>query len=392
MFKIQAFRSGHEQYYFQTASYGRVKGIEPAGLWTEASDRNLGIEGEVRPDEFSKFLMGIHPYSESVLDENVSKRKIATFDFILSAPKSVSLIGLIGSNEVETKVFEAHRNAVRETINWLECDLVKARRGSSKENIRVNISGLYGAQFLHRTSRMNDPHLHSHVVIANMVRGPDGYFSGADMRNVFSLSTNIGSRYQSLLRNELTKTLNLNWDRYRNGVADVCGVSQEAIELFSKRSQYLKSFAIRDGFDASTVAKPEKDLTVSVDSLKSIWREQATHIGLSIDKVLRDSYKNVGFEKGVPDYIKSEIGEMPKGSESFNNWAKLRNSIENYREKWNINDKFRALGKSKIELSQLKNVQTLRLSNVDALEKQIYAFNRGYSRSLDKKRSLEISL
>ena len=49
----------------------------------------------------------------------------------------------------------------------------------------IAVHGLVGAAYVHEMSRSGDPHLHTHAVIANAVRGADGRYSAPDMRPVY---------------------------------------------------------------------------------------------------------------------------------------------------------------------------------------------------------------
>ena len=58
--------------------------------------------------------------------------------------------------------------------------------------------------FRHRTSRAGDPHLHTHVLVANAVRGTDGRWSTVDARHLYWHSKTAGYLYEAHLRSELT--------------------------------------------------------------------------------------------------------------------------------------------------------------------------------------------
>jgi len=56
---------------------------------------------------------------------------------------------------------------------YLETSAAKGRRGQDGV-VKVDSSGFVAVAFRQRTSRANDPHLHSHVLIANLCEGGDG--------------------------------------------------------------------------------------------------------------------------------------------------------------------------------------------------------------------------
>ena len=94
------------------------------------------------------------------------------------------------------------------------------------------------AAFTHRTSRAGDPQMHSHVLLANKVRCADGRWRSLDGRELFAFQKAAGMLYNATLRVELSARLGVEWHPVdRNGQADIDGVPQELIELFSKRRQ-----------------------------------------------------------------------------------------------------------------------------------------------------------
>ncbi|MAT05701.1 MAG: hypothetical protein CL424_11735, partial [Acidimicrobiaceae bacterium] len=99
---------------------------------------------------------------------------------------------------------------------WLEREACFVRRGTNNRKARVDpaefgtrrmvAEGFVAAQFPHRTSRMGDPHLHWHVLVANTARGIDGRWTALDSLRWTGSSwrsranTGYGSRTWSGLR------------------------------------------------------------------------------------------------------------------------------------------------------------------------------------------------
>ena len=69
-------------------------------------------------------------------------------------------------------------------------------------------AGGFAAAYPHRTSRAQDPHLHTHVVVANVAQIPDERWRALD--GVAALQTHrlaAGYLYQAHLRSELSRQL-----------------------------------------------------------------------------------------------------------------------------------------------------------------------------------------
>ena len=119
--------------------------------------------------------------------ERVDVRRCG-LDLTFSAPKSVSTLFALGDPEVAREVREAHRSAVEQTIRYLETLSARAARGHhgpAGEGRWVGTGGWLAAAFEHVTSRSDDPQLHTHVVIPNLVRGEDGQWGAFDTHETY---------------------------------------------------------------------------------------------------------------------------------------------------------------------------------------------------------------
>ena len=66
-------------------------------------------------------------------------------------------------------------------LDYLERHECFARRGTDGVNV-IPAEGFVGGAYMHEMARSGDPHLHTHVVIANRVRAADGRWTAPDMR------------------------------------------------------------------------------------------------------------------------------------------------------------------------------------------------------------------
>ena len=72
-------------------------------------------------------------------------------------------------------------------------------------------TGLVAASFTHGVNRNLDPHLHTHVVMANMVHGHDGRWSACDHRGLSAHRGATSAIYEAHLRAALTTRLGVQW-------------------------------------------------------------------------------------------------------------------------------------------------------------------------------------
>ncbi len=147
--------------------------------------------------------------------------------------------------------------------------------------------GFVAAAYQHRTSRAQDPHLHTHVIVANMARGLDGVWRALDgepLLKHFRLAT--GYLYQSQLRFELTRSLGVEWREPANGMAEIAGVPEAALRAFSQRREQVLDYLERrgsSGFYAAKVAAIEtRDRKEPLDlpRLRLVWEARAAEHGL----------------------------------------------------------------------------------------------------------------
>ena len=217
--------------------YYAGRGEEP-GRWMGAGAQSAGIAGRVDEDQLAMlFGQGRHPVSGEVLGDGWATRSpVAGFAVSLSAPKSVSVLLALGDDRIRAEVRAAHDGAVSVGVEVLDEHAAFARAG--KAGVRqLDTDGLLVAAFVHRTSRAMDPDLHTHLLIANKVRRNDGQWRALDGRELYPMQKPTGMTYQAALRAELSARLGVVWAAPdENGQADIVGVPDELLRLFSCRA------------------------------------------------------------------------------------------------------------------------------------------------------------
>jgi len=217
------------------------------------------------------------------------------FDVTFSAPKSVSVLFGIGDDRLRGEIRDAHDAAVRAAFGYLEREAALARRGSASRGTLEVLAGdgLVAAAFRHRTSRAGDPQLHTHVLVANLVQGPDGRWSALDARALYAHAKTAGYLYEAALRAELTRALGVEWTPVRNGIAEIAGVPAAVLRAFSRRRVEIEAAMERRGVQGARAARVAaldtrraKDYAVTPDQLVGEWRERAATLGLTCERVV----------------------------------------------------------------------------------------------------------
>jgi hypothetical protein len=102
--------------------------------------------------------------------------------------------------EVQRVIAECHDQAVLDSMRGIEDDGARVRRGwAARGTLRSEGGeGLVAVIYRHRTSRpvdmldgttRIDPQLHSHVLVANRIKGPDGRWTAADGQRLYQLAS-----------------------------------------------------------------------------------------------------------------------------------------------------------------------------------------------------------
>lgn len=217
-------------------------------------------------------------------------------DLTFSAPKSVSVLFGLGDPRVAAAVRDAHRAAVGQTVDYLERLCARAARGHhtpGKPYQRIDTGGWSAVSFEHRASRSDDPQLHTHVVVPNVVCGVDGRWSAWDTSEAYRQASTGGYLYQAVLRGELSRRLGVRWGPVRRGVAEIEGVPQDLRREFSQRRQAIEEHLAAHGqagpraAQAAALATRPSKRKRSDGELRSGWTARAVVAGFDPAAVVR---------------------------------------------------------------------------------------------------------
>jgi len=202
-----------------------------------------------------------------------------------SAPKSASLLFVLGDERTSAAVRQAHDEAVRAALGYMEREACVVRSGKAGRGGKEAGEGFVGGLFRHRTSRALDPQLHTHAVAANLAKRSDGRYIALDGTALFQQAKTGGCLYQAELRARLTEYLGVEWNQVRNGAAEIKGVARPVIDHFSKRRAQIveamsqrRSGSARSAQEAALETRPGKR-QVDLEQLVAEWRSVAAELG-----------------------------------------------------------------------------------------------------------------
>ena len=172
---------------------------------------------------------------------------VPAFDLTFSAPKSASLLFALAGADAARAVVAVHNEAVAGSLTYLEQHAITATRRSGPARVVLPTSGAVAAVFTHGVSRTGDPHIHSHVVVANLVHGVDGRWSACDRRGITAHRQAAAAVYEAHLRAGLRSALGVRWTGGPGRSAEVAGVGPELLGAFSTRAADIRRHMYETG-------------------------------------------------------------------------------------------------------------------------------------------------
>ena len=292
MLGIGKLAAGAEDYYLNIAAgiEDYYLGVSRPGQWIASSQPLLGLAGEIDPDVLRSVFAGLDLATGTPLLRSAN-RTVVAFDLTFKADKTVSLLHAFSTPEIAAAIEAAHGAAVGSAMRYIEENAVHTRRGhNGTDTIRGD--GLVAASFRHYRNRNDEPHLHEHVLVPNMVRGDDGRWSTLDARHLYAHAKTAGYVYQAVLRDQLTRNLGILFHPTVNGVGPITGIPRTAVEAFSTRRaeilEHLDTIGATSAKAAQYAAlqtRRAKDQQPDLDAIRTEWLTRAAASGLDVERV-----------------------------------------------------------------------------------------------------------
>jgi conjugative relaxase-like TrwC/TraI family protein len=308
-------------YYVEALPNYYLDADEPRGIWHGQAAGMLDLLGTVEDEAFLALMAGLDPRDpERLLGNGYSETSVRGFDVTASSPKSVSVLWAVGDDWVRAEVLAAHDAAVAAVAGWIEAHAhTRFRMGG--EVVVVDAEGIVAAGFRQHTSRALDPQLHTHLVVANRVKSPDGRWLALDARTLKRDQRTLSALFHAAERAELTRRLGVEWGPVVNGIAEIDGIDRRVIEEFSTRTKAVNARLSKklDRFEqtmgreptqrerwqlereAAVDSRPAKDHAVNADVLHERWVGQLRDLGVDPEALVAgvigrslDAHRDVG--------------------------------------------------------------------------------------------------
>jgi conjugative relaxase-like TrwC/TraI family protein len=267
-----------------SGEYYASRGETPMS-WGGSGRLLLGLDGEVEVGDY-RALFGIG----GAHDPRTGRRLVGCLrpglELVVSPPKSVAELGVIGRAEDMHKIVDAERDATLEYLDRLVAER-GGRRGRAQT--RVATGGVIWATSRHATTRAGDPQVHDHVLIANAVfmRDARGGWKGADtafLRDHLHAATAVGRMAAAAKAVELGYGIVADpGPSGRLGGWSIAGIPAEVCELHSTRSaQITAAVGPEASYAARSVAARatrDRKAEVPVENLLARWQAELTAAG-----------------------------------------------------------------------------------------------------------------
>ena len=264
----------HEDNYYASGSLD--------SRWMGEGAEKLGLKGEVASADMDAVRQGRLPDGSDLsrMVDGVNKHR-SGYDLTFSAPKSVSVMALVGEDR---RFIEAHNRAVAGVMKEVE-HLVSARITQEGKTETVLTGSMVAALYNHDTSRDLDPQVHTHALVFNATFADEKWRSlASDTRmktgfseNLYATKIALGNLYRSALREDIES---MGFETVAAGKHGLWELKDEPVDIFSSRSQAIREAAGPDASaksrDVAALDTRQAKAWADPDLLKADWRRRLT--------------------------------------------------------------------------------------------------------------------
>jgi conjugative transfer relaxase protein TraI len=288
---------GDAGYYSHEDNYYASGSLE--SRWMGEGAEKLGLKGEVASADMDAVRQGKLPDGSDLsrMVNGVNKHR-SGYDLTFSAPKSVSVMALVGEDR---RFIEAHNRAVAVVMQEVE-KLVSARITEEGKTETVLTGNMVAALYNHDTSRDLDPQLHTHALVFNATFADEKWRSlASDTRmktgfseNLYATKIALGNLYRSALREDVES---MGFETVAAGKNGLWELKDVPVDVFSSRSQAIREAAGPDASaksrDVAALDTRQAKAWADPELLKADWRRRLTDEKFDIDGYIRQAQARV---------------------------------------------------------------------------------------------------
>jgi len=243
---------------------------------------------------------------------------VSGYDLTFTVPKSVSILWGTAPADVQRIIEQTHDDAVAAALDLIERTVATTRSGHGGV-VTSPVRGLVALGFKHYETRDGDPHLHTHVAVANRVqRASDGKWLSLDGTALHAAGVMVSEFHQNYLLNLLRQRLGIGFtERTTTGtnqsfavIPDMVGMPKLLLDAFSSRRTAIKNYTthlieqwreanggaepprrVRDAMNLeawNATRKPKDKVVASLAELTSRWRRELQVHGWQPSRLVRN--------------------------------------------------------------------------------------------------------
>lgn len=305
MLSIGAMSGGQAGYYLSLSREDYyLEGGEPRGRWLGSAVESLGLPEIVEPSHLYNLFDGLDPDGHRPLVQmqrhEGKQGHRPGWDLTFSAPKAVSVLWSQLQDEERALIQEAHFEAVKTALGFLEDKAILTRRGKGGQNLEKAKALI--ATFEHGTSRAQDPQLHTHALLMNICQREDGTWGSVSALSVFQAKMAAGALYRAHLAATLSQELG--FDILPDGTSfTIGGVPRSVCQHFSQRREQILTEIDELGITSAagaakvTLESRQAKEEVSRSQLFEDWQRTGEELGFGRREAERMVLKGRELEK-----------------------------------------------------------------------------------------------
>jgi len=230
MLIINPASAGSARYWERSAVYS---------TWLGRGAPLLGLSGAVDVADLRAVMRGLGPGGVP-LTSRPGLRQRQGWDLVFAAPKSVSLLAGAGRTAGTEQLRGAFRGAVADAVTVLEDRAAWLRSGGEQ----VAAKGVVAASFEHISNDAGHPHLHAHLVLANIGAKTDQGWGCLVSNELWRWREALGAGFQMALRSRITTAgFGFRWELTNAGLGEIVSVPSRARSVASSRSLGVRAGA-----------------------------------------------------------------------------------------------------------------------------------------------------
>lgn len=308
-----------DDYYQKSENVGHDgKWRDPSGMLLEFGIKDGDI---IKYEDLLNLLEGKNPLNGEYLSSKFKDGHMAGTELDMSAPKSVSAIWAIASEELKAEIDRAIMEANEDALKFVQENAIYTRQG--KAGVNHVKSDSITATFNHGTSRGaaneqgGDPHRHLHNLIPNLTK-VNSEWRTLENSYLFEYQKAFGAQFRASLAIKL-QALGFPTEQTNDGAFKIPGVPDDLVKHWSSRREQMIEKAKEDGKDIHNQNDMRKlqqstrrsKIVKLIGDLVDRWTGEAKDYGFDAEavKALTETKQAKLSKEEQADAVKTQVAE-----------------------------------------------------------------------------------